>query len=98
MSKDKYRPSISADEVIRRDLPVVTTPGGSQIDGGGEGGPGGVGDGSMGDAVPSRLAPRNVRVASQKVYYSPEGQQFVEVTLEWDEVPGATEYLVRLGI
>lgn len=96
MSKDKYRPSISADEVIRRDLPAIVSPPSSHLDAG-SGISDGIDGGGTGGATEKNFAPRNVRVVSQKVYYSPEGQQFVEVTLEWDEVPGATEYLVRLG-
>lgn len=96
MSKDKYRPSISADEVIRRDLPQIVSPPSSHLDAGG-GISDGIDSGTGGGTTERSFAPRNLRVVSQKVYYSPEGQQFVEVTFEWDEVPGATEYLVRIA-
>lgn len=96
MSKDKYRPAISVDEVIRRDIPGLASgeaggadaiPGDEVVDdrpGTGRGGGG-------------RDAPQNLRIVSQTVYYSPEGHQYVEVEFEWDDVAGAEEYLIRVG-
>lgn len=99
MSKDKYRPSLSSDEVVRRDLPHQIVPpnarGGSSFEEPMDEAE--YGDG-YGYGLVDRNAPQNLRIVSQTPYYSPEGQQFVEVVVAWDDVPGATEYLIRVGI
>lgn len=96
MSKDKYRPSISADEVVRRDTPLIVGPDTSA--GVVDESPLGGGRGDLPEGPVSRDAPTNLRIVSQKAYYSPEGYQYVEVVVAWDDVPGATEYLIRTAM
>lgn len=90
MSKDKYRPSLTDKEVVTtsvEELPPLG-PSGDLAE-----------TGELEDNItgPSKVAPAGLKVVSQKAYYSPEGHQYVEVVFEWDSVPGATEYLLRVA-
>lgn len=96
MSKDKYRPSITDKEVVTTHLEVAEPPisNGSSLAPTREELELGDGEGAIG---PSKNAPTGLKVVSQRTYYSPEGQQFVEVVFEWDSLAGASEYLLRIA-
>lgn len=96
MSKDKYRPSITDKEVVKTSpeeiIPASTRNVGTSTGGGVEPTP----ELDELEPAPGKDAPAGLKVVSQKVYYSPEGQQFVEVTFEWDDLPGAEGYMLRV--
>lgn len=93
MSKDKYRPSITDKEVVATSAPEEVVPAestGTSLSPPPE-------DTTDLPGGPAKNAPTGLKVVSQKAYYSPEGQQFVEVVFEWNLVPGAQEYMLRIS-
>lgn len=40
--------------------------------------------------------PKNIKIKSQTIKFGPDGTQFVDVVVEFDEVDGASNYDVRI--
>ena len=102
MSKDKYRPSVADFEVVKTEVERRTI---DPAAGDGRGiSTGGGGDDTLVsipeqpiDEIGSNWYPKNLRVVSQTVKYNEQGMMRVDVTLEWDELDGASGYHVRVA-
>lgn len=99
----KRKQSITDDQVVKRrnkgKIPAAGSPGIeglssagqdiiSPVDGEPEGG---------GDDDQTLVAPRNLKVISQRIRFAPDGTQYVTVVVEFDEVEGASSYESRVS-
>ncbi len=93
IGRDK-RPNLSDKEIVFTDslmvnpwamLPGNTGGGYNEVDDDGD-------EGAPMENAPVLAAPRNLRVRNQKLVELSDGRLTVEVLLEFDSVPGATEY------
>lgn len=52
--------------------------------------------GGGGDGENDLPPPNDIKVKSQTIRFTPEGTQVIDVVLTWEEIPGATNYEVKI--